>query len=69
MTDLIERAEEALERDNELIAMAYSMDLARLAVAAGELVKLVQDEADADGGSPAMYEALARFRAIAEGKE
>jgi hypothetical protein len=56
-----------LMSDARLIAL--SPDLARLAVAAGELADMVQCWDECGCTESALREALARFRAIAEGKE
>ena len=66
MTDLIKRAKEALETPEVLTPMKE--DLARLAVAADEALRLIGWDCD-DHLSPEACAALSRFRAIAEGKE
>jgi len=71
MTDLIERAMAALEGyTDDDIKDSEHLSFASLAVAAGELA----DRLDAKlrlccGGTDADRAALARFRAIVEGKE
>ena len=48
--------------------IALSPDLARLAIAAGELAEMLRQYLEIDASDENLEEALARFRAIAEGK-